>query len=285
MRSVAAVKVLRLLLMLQCPLLLALGAADPATHPANDAPPGWQLVWADEFDYGNIPDPARWSYEKGYIRNREAQYYTANRAENARIEDGCLVIEARADSLPVNNGKVAKITSAAIETRDHLSWKYGRVEVRAKIPVGKGTWPAIWMMPQDRSAGWPACGEIDIMENVGFQPDVIHQTIHTQAANHVKHNSHGTTTRVSRLADDFHVYAMQWDESSVQMFIDGKQTFEFQKPAGAGPDVWPFDKPFYVILNVAIGGAWGGQRGIDPAIFPCRMLVDYVRVYQRESGQ
>jgi beta-glucanase (GH16 family) len=241
-------------------------------------PPGWKLVWADEFDQPGAPDPTKWVYEKGHVRNNEAQYYTDNRRENVRVENGCLIIEARQDSMPLPNGKIARITSGAIETRGKASWEYGRIEVRAKIPEGRGTWPAIWMMPEDHSAGWPACGEIDIMESVGFQPDVIHQTIHTKAANHINRKAHGTQTPVKDLGDGFHIYAMQWDAKKMEMFIDGQQTFSFEND-GAGPDVWPFDKPFYMILNLAIGGTWGGQKGIDPTIFPCKMEVDYVRAY------
>jgi beta-glucanase (GH16 family) len=253
-------------------------AAGPATN--RDNRPGWKLVWADEFDHPGAPDPAKWSYETGYVRNDEAQYYTTNRLDNVRVEDGHLVIEARADNLALPSGRIAKITSGAIETRDLASWQYGRIEVRAKIPEGRGTWPAIWMMPQDRSTGWPACGEIDIMESVGFQPNVIHQTIHTKAANHVNHNAHGTSTPVKNLSDGFHVYAVEWDAKKMEMFIDDQKCFEFENDGG-GVDTWPFDKPFYVILNLAIGGTWGGQKGIDPAMFPCRMEIEYVKAFKR----
>jgi beta-glucanase (GH16 family) len=254
-------------------------AAEPM--PDQAAPAGWKLVWADEFDHPGAPDPTKWIYETGHIRNNEAQYYTSDRRENVRVENGCLVIEAREDSMPLPDGTIAPITSGSVETRDRASWQYGRIEVRAKIPVGRGTWPAIWMMPQDGSAGWPACGEIDLMENVGFEPDVVHQTIHTKAANHVNHKQFTTVTPVKNLGDGFHVYTMQWDAKTMDMFIDDRKTFTFENNGG-GVDVWPFDKPFYVILNLAIGGTWGAQKGIDDAIFPCRMEVDYVRAYQHQ---
>jgi beta-glucanase (GH16 family) len=256
-------------------LALSLGA-----EPAAD-PPTWHLVWADNFSTDGAPNSSKWTYERGYIRNHEAQFYTEARRENARIEDGHLIIQARHDELPLPNGKVAPITSAAIETRDKASWKYGRIEVRAKIPRGRGTWPAIWMMPQDDSAGWPACGEIDIMENVGFEPNLIHQTIHTKAANWPHHNAHTTITPVSNLADGYHTYTMQWDADSMQMFIDDQKTFEFANPH-TGKAEWPFDKPFYLILNLAIGGEWGAQKGIDPHLLPCQMDVNWVHVYQPE---
>jgi beta-glucanase (GH16 family) len=273
----------KLMIVLICGMIgMANMGAEPASEPS--AKPGWKLVWSDEFKTPGAPDATKWVYETGYIRNNEAQYYTDHRRENVRVEEGHLIIEARKDSLTLPDGKIAKITSGSIETRDRASWQYGRIEVRAKVPEGRGTWPAIWMMPQDASAGWPACGEIDIMESVGFQPDVIHQTIHTKAANHINHKAHGTITPVKNLGDGFHVYAMQWDAKTMEMFIDDRKTFSFENGEngdGSGPDVWPFDKPFYVILNLAIGGSWGAQKGIDETIFPCRMEVDYVRMYQR----
>jgi beta-glucanase (GH16 family) len=253
-------------------------SAAPATQPVP-----WKLVWSDEFDTPGSPDARYWSYESGYVRNNEKQYYSLNRPENVRVEDGHLIIEARADSLHLPTGKTAKITSGAIETPNKASWKYGRIEVRAKIPEGRGTWPAIWMMPDDQSAGWPACGEIDIMESVGFEPDVIHQTIHTRAGSTLNNKQHFTVTPVKDLPADFHIYAMQWDSNEMEMFIDGRETFTFINPH-TGADAWPFDKPFHVILNLAIGGAWGGIKGIDDSMFPCRMDVDYVRAYQREQS-
>jgi beta-glucanase (GH16 family) len=247
---------------------------------AADGPPpsSWKLVWSDEFDKPGAPDPDKWNYEVGMLRNHESQYYTDDRRENVRVEDGCLVIEARKEPF-TENGKSAAYTSGSINTKGKASWRHARVEVRAKIPAGRGTWPAVWMMGIDREKrGWPGCGEIDIMESVGFEPDVVHQTLHTKANNHINHKQITTVTVVKDLAADFHVYGMEWDEKKLTMSIDGKQTYEFDNP-GTGVDAWPFDQPCYLILNYAVGGDWGGLKGIDDSIFPSRYLIDYVRVY------
>lgn len=247
------------------------------------------LVWQDEFEEGTVPNAARWNYEEGFIRNEESQFYTSKRPENARIENGVLVIEARNEPW-LNPGyvpgstdwrkarEVASYTSASLTTK--AAWKYGRIEVRAKIPTGRGMWPAIWMLGTNiGTVGWPTCGEIDIMENVGFDPDVIHANIHTGAYNHVKGTNKGSRITIPRPFDDFHVYAVDWREDRIDFFVDDSLYFSF-KNEGTGVSVWPFDQEFYLILNIAVGGAWGGQQGIDNGVFPQRMEIDYVRVYQ-----
>jgi beta-glucanase (GH16 family) len=149
-----------------------------------------------------------------------------------------------------------------------------------KLPKGRGTWPAIWTLGTNiGQVGWPACGEIDIMEHVGFDPGRIHANIHTRAYNHVQGTSKGNNVMVSRPDEDFHVYEAVWTESSIEMKVDGRSYFTFTKEAGGDP-VWPFDKPQYLILNLAIGGSWGGQQGIDDAAFPARYEIDYVRVHK-----
>jgi beta-glucanase (GH16 family) len=250
----------------------------------------WKLVWSDEFDKSGAPDPEKWGYEEGFVRNNEAQYYTRDRRENARVENGMLVLEARKEHLelpaPSAQGKKKgggqahkeiKYTSASLTTRGKASWTYGRIEVRAKLPTGRGTWPAIWML--GTGGGWPACGEIDIMENVGFDPDVIHANVHTKKYNHMMRTNKGSKLTVPKPFADFHVYAIQWYPDHIDFFVDKARYFTF-KNEGTGPDAWPYDKPEYLILNIAIGGAWGGQKGIDDRIFPQKMYVDYVRVYQ-----
>jgi beta-glucanase (GH16 family) len=234
----------------------------------------WKLTWSDEFNGSGAPDPAKWTYEEGRIRNRELQFYTARRRENARVENGNLVIEARREPW-----KDAEYTSASLITKGRAEWQYGRVEVRAKLPGGRGTWPAIWMMPNDKLR-WPDKGEIDIMENVGYEPDVIHANIHTQAYNHVKKTNKGAKITIERPDASFHLYALEWTPEKMEFFVDDKRYFTYDNEK-TGPAVWPFDKPFYLILNVAVGGSWGGQKGIDADAFPRRMEVDYVRVYQR----
>jgi beta-glucanase (GH16 family) len=250
----------------------------------------WKLVWADEFEREGAPDPKKWTNEVGFIRNQEAQYYTAGRRENARVENGKLVIEARKERFQnarFEEGKsrrgpqFAEYTSASFTTENLAAWKHGRVEVRAKLPQGRGVWPAIWMLGTNhRQVGWPACGEIDIMEYVGFEPDTIHANIHTRKYNHVKKTGKGDRLTVEKPFADFHVYAVEWTGEKIDFFVDARKYFTYSKEEGAGVDAWPFDQPHYLILNLAIGGAWGGQRGIDESIFPARYEIDYVRVYE-----
>jgi len=252
------------------------------------AGPEWKLVWSDEFEKAGAPDPAKWGYEVGYIRNNEAQYYTKERRENARVENGHLVIEAHKKDYalgkedPRTKGrKQADITSASLTTEGKAAWTYGRIEVRAKLPAGRGVWPAIWMLGTNkREVGWPACGEIDIMEFVGYNPGQIHANVHTGGYNHTKGNGRGNHIKVEDCSKEFHVYAVEWTKEGMRFFVDEKCYFTCEND-GTGVDSWPFDKPEYLILNLAIGGAWGGQKGIDEKIFPQRMTVDYVRVFEK----
>jgi beta-glucanase (GH16 family) len=248
----------------------------PTSQPAPSAgPSGWTLVFADEFEAQGALDPAKWGYEIGYVRNDEKQYYTS-RAENVRAEGGALVIEGRKEAY-----QGYAYTSASINTRRRFEFLYGRVEVRATLPTGNGTWPAIWMLGTSiDQVGWPACGEIDIMENVGFDPARIHGTVHTAAYNHVDGTAKGASVTVASPWADFHVYAMEWHPDRVDVFVDGTKYFTFRNE-GTGSRAWPFDKPHYLLVNLAIGGTWGGQRGVDDSRFPHRYLVDYVRIYQQ----
>ena len=268
-----------------------LGKKKESTSATNTERPGWRLVWSDEFDYEGLPDPKKWKYETGFVRNHELQYYTEGRSENARVENGMLVIEARKEHFPNpkydktaakgdwnKTHEFAEYTAASLNTASTASWTYGRVEVRAKLPKGKGTWPAIWML--GKKGGWPKCGEIDIMENVGFDPDGIHTTIHTaQVSNHAKHTAKGHRTTVPHPYDDFHVYAVEWTEKVITFFVDENKVFAFENNSTA-EDAWPFDKPQYLLLNFAFGGEWGGAKGVDETIFPQKFFIDYVRVYE-----
>jgi beta-glucanase (GH16 family) len=262
---------------------------------ASSSAAEWKLVWSDEFDKPGLPDPNKWKYEVGFIRNNEQQYYTQSRLENARVENGKLIIEAKAehfknpdfdptrkDSKRARNSKeAAEYTSASITTRGKFDWTYGRLEVRAKLPSGRGTWPAIWMLGSNSSQlGWPAAGEIDIMEFVGFEPNVVHANIHTRKYNHVQKTGKGSQISVPEASTSFHVYALEWFPDRLDFFVDEKKYFTYANE-GSGKDAWPYDKPQFLILNLAIGGAWGGAKGIDPSIFPARYEIDYVRIYQK----
>ena len=234
----------------------------------------WRMEWNDEFNSGQLPSPTKWGYEEGFVRNNEAQYYTKGRPENARLESGKLIIEGR-----LANWQGHKITSASITTSGTRSFLYGRIEVRAKIPTGKGTWPAIWTLGTNISqVGWPKCGEIDILENVGFDPEKVHANIHVDAYNHTKGTGKGNHLDGVKPWQDFHVYAIEWYRDRIEFFYDDTRYFVYRKEADDEAK-WPFDKPQYLILNLAIGGAWGGLQGIDETLFPHRMEVDYVRYY------
>ncbi len=238
----------------------------------------WELIWSDEFDYTGLPNPELWSYDVGGHGwgNAERQFYTENREENARVEDDHLIIEARRESWSGRD-----YTAARLVSKNKGDWTYGRIEVRAQLPSGRGTWPAIWMLPTNSSygnGGWPDTGEIDIMEHVGHDQGSIHATIHTDAHNHSNNTERGGSTEISDVSDTFHVYAVEWTPNRMVFSVDGNQFWTYSKGL-SNWQKWPFDKDFHLILNIAIGGSWGGQQGIDDSIFPQKMLIDYVRVY------
>lgn len=241
-----------------------------------------QLVWQDEFDTPGKPDPAKWTYDLGDgcpdncgWGNNELQYYTDNPA-NVRVADGKLILEAHMDSL---GGK--GFTSTKIVSRGHGDWKYARLEIRAKLPRGKGTWPAIWMLPTDwKYGGWPASGEIDIMEHVGYDPGVVHGTIHTESYNHIKGTQKEGKITMADAQDTFHVYAVDWSENKMDFFVDDHLYHSVTRDPKDDYKGWPFDQRFYLIMNIAVGGNWGGAEGVDTDIWPQRMEIDYVRAYK-----
>lgn len=237
-----------------------------------EAPP--RLIWHDEFDGPEI-DETKWAYEvkpPGWVNN-ELQNYTYRRRENARIENGMLVIEGHRDWFQGH-----EYSSARLKTQGKASFTYGRIEARIQVPWGWGTWPAFWMMPDDFSRGWPACGELDILEHVGHDPNVVHGTAHARAYNWQSSEQRTASTHVPGATSGFHVYAIEWRPDRIDWFVDGRRYYTLTNP-NRGDDWWPFNKSFYIILNLAIGGSWGGARGVDPNTWPQRMLVDYVRVY------
>jgi beta-glucanase (GH16 family) len=234
------------------------------------------LVWYDEFSYSGLPDSTKWNYDVGGTGwgNNEDQYYTEKRLQNARVNNGNLIIEARREEYRNKN-----YTSARLVTKGKGDWRYGRIEVRAKIPRGRGTWPAIWMLASTTPLRWPRDGEIDIMEHVGFDQGNIHATIHCTQYNHGNGRQRTAIAYVPDCADSFHVYSLLWTMDTIKAAIDNRIYFTFSNEH-TDATAWPFDFPFHLLLNIAIGGNWGGQRGIDNNIFPVRMEVDYVRVYR-----
>jgi beta-glucanase (GH16 family) len=243
-----------------------------------DPKAGKHLVWHDEFQGKGLPDPKKWGYEHGFVRNHEAQVYTESRVQNARTKDGDLIIEGRHEDF-----EGGKYTSAALESKQF--WDHGYFEVQAKIPTGKGTWPAIWFLGQGiresgkAYIGWPDCGEIDLMENVGFDPEKVHFNIHTKSNSKAPGSVSSTHVDVPNVWDGWHTYGLDYQAHKLDMYFDGKKVLTYLDD-GKGPGGWPFDKPQFIILNLAIGGDWGGQHGIDDSIFPSKFEVKYVRVYQ-----
>jgi beta-glucanase (GH16 family) len=247
-----------------------------------------KLAWQDEFNGEGLPDSSKWSYEVGYVRNNEEQYYTDGRLENIFQKDGYLTIKTIKEKYPIEGKpnskgkKEADYTSAAIETLGKASWQYGRVEVRAQLPKGKGIWPAIWMMGDNiKTVGWPACGEIDVMEYVGHEPQRSHGTIHMQRKGGERWHvvSKGNNVLLDRPEEQFYVYTLEWTPEQLLILVDDQLVLEFNK-AEEEPKTpaWPFDQKCYIIINTAIGGSWGGEIAEDTC--PTEYKIDYVRVYQ-----
>ena len=265
-------------------LLIGAGAAKGAAEP--QAPTGeWKLVWSDEFDQadGSAPDPKKWIQETGGNGwgNHELEYYTARR-DNSRVEDGKLVIEARAERYTGQDGVAREYTSARLKTKTLFSRVYGKFESRIRIPYGQGMWPAFWMLGEDiDKVGWPNCGEIDIMENIGVEPGRVHGTLHGPGFFGGKALTDSYKLPLDNFADDFHLFAVEWEPKAIRFYVDGN-LYETRTPsdlpAGAR---WPFDHAFFVLLNVAVGGDWPKDPDATTK-FPQRMLVDYVRVYERK---
>jgi beta-glucanase (GH16 family) len=246
----------------------------------------WRLVWSDEFSGadGSSPDSSKWTYDlggKGW-GNQELESYT-NRKENARIEKGNLVITALKESYTGADGLTRDYTSARLKTLGLFAQTYGRFEARIKIPAGQGMWPAFWMLGEDiSSAGWPKCGEIDIMENVGKEPGTVHGSLHGPST---ERPTSDLTSIFSlpvgqNFADDFHLYAVEWDPEIVRFYVDSNLYASFQSSQWPAGGKWVFDHPFFIILNLAVGGNWPGSPDASTK-FPQSMLVDHVRVYTK----
>jgi len=263
------------------------GGAEAPAAPVVEAkaalalPGNYRLVWSDEFADAGLPDPSRWVYDtemnKAGWHNRELQYYSGPRAENARLQDGRLLITARLESLataPDWGGQ--RYTSSRLITKGRAEWTYGYFEIRAKLPCGKGTWPAIWMLGSQ--GDWPAGGELDILEQVGSDPARVFSTVHTTAGS--GGNGVGAATQLPSACNAFHDYQMLWTADRVRFGIDGKEHFTYANPR-TGKAAWPFDAPQFLILNIAIGGDLGGP--VDDRALPRQLEVEYVRVYQESK--
>jgi beta-glucanase (GH16 family) len=265
--------------------LLSLSCGGGATLQPPPAT-GFTLAWSDEFNGadGSSPDASKWTYDTGGNGwgNNELEYYT-NRTQNAQIKSGNLVITAQKETYTGSDGVTRNYTSARLKTQGLFNQAYGRFEARIKIPAGQGMWPAFWMLGNNiSSVSWPKCGEIDIMENIGKEPGTVHGSLHSSS----------TTSRTSdasapfslpagqHFADDFHLYAVEWEPGTIRFYVDSNlySTFtQSQWPAGGA---WTFDHPFFILLNVAVGGDWPTSPD-NTTVFPQQMLVDYVRVYTK----
>lgn len=260
---------------LACLLAGCAGSAPKPASPAHE----WRFAdtpaWQDEFDRAGRPDPSKWGYDLGGDGwgNNELEFYTGDEA-NAFVRAGVLHVVAREQP---REGR--GYTSARLVSKGKGDFLYGRIEARAKLPWGRGTWPAIWMLPTDWAyGGWPRSGEIDIMEHVGYDPERVHVSVHTQAYNHVAGTQKTATRMVPGALTGFHVYRVDWTPDTIRGYIDDAPVFAFANE-GTGPDAWPFDRRFHVLVNLAVGGNWGGKEGIDAKAFPATLEVDYVRVY------
>ncbi len=235
-----------------------------------------KLIWSDEFNYQGLPDSTKWNYDVGGHGwgNNELQYYTYRQPANARVENGNLLIEVKKEQVGKNS-----YTSARLVTKGKGDWAYGHIDVRAKLPRGLGTWPAIWMLASTNPLKWPDDGEIDIMEHVGYDQGVVHGSVHCKKYYHTIGTQKSARTTVPDCSDAFHVYSLDWDAETITVLIDSKPYFTFTNEH-SDQTAWPFNKPFHLLLNIAVGGNWGGQKGVDDSVFPQRMEIDYVRVYQ-----
>jgi beta-glucanase (GH16 family) len=242
------------------------------------APPKYTLVWNDEFNGNGMPDTTKWKYDVGGHGwgNNEWQYYTHNRSANARIENGFLIIEAIKEKW---EGK--DYTSARLVTKGKGDWQYAKIEVRAKLPKGRGTWPAIWLLASTNPFKWPDDGEIDIMEHVGYDQGRVHGSVHCKKYYHSIGTQKTANTLISDCSEAFHVYSVEYTAEKITIAIDGNVFFEFANEK-TGYNAWPFDNRMHLLLNIAVGGNWGGAKGVDESIWPQKMEVDYVRVYQKK---
>jgi len=276
-------------------IVFVLGITLSCTDNGNENISGrYELVWSDEFNSQEILDSTKWKYETGYLRNNEKQYYTVS---NVKIENGNLIIEAKKEKVKnkdfgtkkyndkswlkyISKIDSSKYTSGSVSTEELAEWTYGKIVVRAILPKGVGMWPAIWMLGENKSqVGWPSCGEIDIMEHVGYDRDSIFGTIHSQSYNHMKGTQKGKSIYINNPYSKYHNFSIVWSPEKIDFLLDDTVYNSFSNEHKS-TDEWPFDQKFYLKINLAIGGYLGGKEGIDNTVFPQKMIVDYVRIYQ-----
>ena len=269
--------------------LLALSCGGGATLQPPP-PASYKLSWNDEFNGtdGSSPDASKWTYDTGVggngWGNNELETYT-NRTKNAQIQGGNLVITAVKETYAdPSDGVTRNYTSARLKTQGLFSQAYGRFEARIKIPAGQGMWPAFWMLGNDiSSVGWPKCGEVDIMENIGKEPGIVHGSLHSPST--IGQTSDSTALfslpAGQKFADDFHLYAAEWEPGTIRFYVDSTLYATFNSSQWPAGGAWVFDHPFFIILNVAVGGSWPGSPD-NSTVFPQQMLVDYIRVYTKQ---
>ena len=250
----------------------------------------WEILWSDEFD-GDELDLMKWnklSWRPGWVNN-ELQAYT-ERDTNIFLENGYLILQGLIDPGYsgidyTGNNYNTDYTSGRINTDNKFSTTYGKFDIRAKLPKGKGSWPAIWMLGESISSiGWPDCGEIDIMEHVGYDEGMIHGSVHTEDYNHMYNTQKSGSKYIENVTDAFHVYSLEWSPFYLRYLIDDEPFFFVYNDSNGDNGRWPFDDPHYIILNLAIGGDWGGVQGVSASDFPMRMMVDYVRVFKQSDS-
>ena len=271
------------ILLLTVTLVTSCGGQATPTPNTTTTPPTYRLVWSDEFSGadGSAPEASKWSIQTGGNGwgNHELEYYTA-RSENVQVQGGNLVITAIKENYTGPDGVSRNYTSARLETKGLFSEQYGRFEASIKIPKGQGMWPAFWMLGSDIDTNsWPACGEIDIMENIGKEPAIVHGSLH--GPGYAPGNMTASYTLPSgALGDGFHLYAVEWDPQQIRFYVDSTQYATFTPSNLPSGSPWEFNRPFFLLLNVAVGGDWPGPPE-QTTLFPQQMLVDYVRVYQK----
>jgi beta-glucanase (GH16 family) len=251
-----------------------------AQKKAQNSKSKYKLVWSDEFNYFGLPDSTKWGYDVGEgdwgWGNNEQQYYTKADTNNVFVKNGILTITAQKEKRGTKD-----YTSARLITKGKADWSHGRIDFRAKLPKGRGTWPAGWMLGSNISTvGWPLCGEVDVLEHVGYDPDTIVGSFHSTTYNHMKGTQKTQKLFIKDPYTSFHIYSCEWNDEEISFLLDGKAYLTVQNEKKTEKE-WPFNKPLYALINLAIGGNWGGAKGIDPDIFPAKLEYDYVRVFQK----